>query len=151
MAKPPRALNSKPIDAAIKVMSRAQTWVYKKSGGKFADKFLRGTAVGILTTTGRKTGGPREVPLLYLREGRRVILVASSGGREKHPPWYLNLKATPQVRFQIGRDVLHLTARDATDAERDEYWPKLDAMYSDFETYRSYTDRVIPIVICDPS
>ena len=150
MANPPRALNSKPTDAVIKWMSRAQTWVYKKTGGKFADKFLRGAAVGILTTIGRKTGEPREVPLLYLREGQRVVLVASSGGREKNPPWYLNLKANAKVTFQIKGETLALTARDATDAERTEYWPKLDAMYQDFASYRTYTDRVIPIVICDP-
>jgi deazaflavin-dependent oxidoreductase (nitroreductase family) len=151
MAKPPPALNAKPTDVAIKWMSRAQTFIYKKSGGRFADKFLRGTAVGILTTTGRKTGERRDVPLLFLREGGRVILVASSGGREKNPPWYLNLKANPDITFQIKGEVLTLTARDADEAERAEYWPKLDAMYSDFENYRSFTDRVIPIVICDPA
>jgi len=151
MANSPRALNSKQTDVIIKWMSRAQTWIYKKTGGKFADKFLRGTAVGILTTVGRKTGEPREVPLLYMREGKRVVLVASSGGRDKHPPWYLNLKADPLVGFQVKGEVLALTARDATEAERAEYWPKLDAMYPDFENYRSYTDRVIPIVICDPA
>jgi deazaflavin-dependent oxidoreductase (nitroreductase family) len=150
MANPPRALNSKPTDAVIKWMSRAQTFVYKRTGGKFADKFLRGAAVGILTTIGRKTGEPRDVPLLYLREGRRVILVASSGGREKNPPWYLNLKANPKVTFQIRNETLALVARDATEAERTEYWPKLDDMYQDFANYRTYTDRVIPIVICDP-
>ncbi|MDX1889936.1 nitroreductase family deazaflavin-dependent oxidoreductase [Mycolicibacterium sp. 050158] len=151
MANPPRALNSKPTDVVIKWMSRAQTWVYKKSGGKLGGKFLRGAAVGILTTTGRKTGEPREVPLLYLREGGRVVLVASSGGRDKHPPWYLNLVADPRVTFQVGDEVLALTARDATEDERAEYWPRLDAMYPDFESYRSYTDRVIPVVICDPA
>jgi F420H(2)-dependent quinone reductase len=146
----PGALNSKPVDVVIKWMSRAQAWIYKKTGGRFADKFLRGAAVGILTTIGRKTGEPREVPLLYLREDRRVVLVASSGGRDKHPPWYLNLKANPKVTFQISGEKLTLTARDATESERAEYWPKLDAMYADFKTYRTYTDRVIPIVICDP-
>ena len=64
--------------------------------------------------------------------------------------WYLNLKANPAVTFQTKAGVFSLTARDATDAERDEYWPKLDAMYADFANYRSYTDRKIPIVICDP-
>jgi hypothetical protein len=90
MANPPRGLNSKQTDVAIKWMSRAQTWVIKKTNGKFGDKFLRGAPVGILTAIGRKTGEPRESPLLYLREGRRVILVASSGGRANNPMWYLN-------------------------------------------------------------
>lgn len=151
MAEAPRALNSKQTDVVIKWMSRAQAWIYKKSGGKLGGKFLRGAAVGILTTIGRKTGEPRESPLLFLREGNRVILVASSGGRDKHPMWYLNLKSNPKVTFQIKDEVLALKARDATESERSEYWPKLDEMYSDFESYRSYTDRVIPIVICDPA
>lgn len=151
MANPPRALNSKPVGFLIKQMSRANTWIFKKSNGRFGDKFLRGAPVGILTTIGRKTGEPRESPLLFLQEGRRIVLVASQGGRATNPMWYLNLTANPTVSFQTKTGVLKLTARDATDAERDEYWPKLDAMYPDFKDYRSYTDRKIPVVICDPA
>ena len=150
MANPPRALNSTQTGTIIKWMSRANTWIFKKTGGRLGDKFLRGAPVGILTTTGRKSGEPRESPLLFLQEGRRIVLVASQGGRANNPMWYLNLKANPAVTFQTKHEVLRLSARDATDAERDEYWPKLDAMYPDFENYRSYTDRKIPIVICDP-
>ena len=150
MANPPRALNSKQTGTIIKWMSRANTWIFKKTNGRFGDKFLRGAPVGILTTIGRKSGEPRESPLLFLQEGKRIILVASQGGRANNPMWYLNLKANPQITFQTKHEVLKLTAREATDAERDEYWPKLDAMYPDFVNYRSYTDRKIPIVICDP-
>jgi deazaflavin-dependent oxidoreductase (nitroreductase family) len=144
-------LNSKAVGFGIKWMSRAQTWLFKKSNGRLGDKFLRGAEVGILTTTGRKSGERREVPLLFLREGQRIVLVASQGGRATHPLWYLNIKADPKVTFQTKRETLDLVAREATDAERDEYWPKLDAMYADFENYRSYTDRKIPIIICDPA
>lgn len=144
-------LNAKSTGTAIKWMSRAQTWIFKKTGGRFGDKFLRGAEVGILTTTGRKSGEERDSPLLYLQEGKRIVLVASQGGRATNPMWYLNLVANPRVRFQTKHETLELTARDATDAERDEYWPKLDAMYADFVNYRSYTDRKIPIVICDPA
>lgn len=159
MAKPPRPLSPKQVErlnapstgTAIKWMSRAQTWIFKKSGGRLADKFLRGAEVGILTTTGRKSGEKRDSPLLFLQEGRRIVLVASQGGRATNPMWYLNLQADPKVSFQTKREVLDLVARDATDAERDEYWPKLDAMYADFANYRSYTDRKIPIVICEPA
>ncbi len=106
--------------------------------------------MGILTTTGRKSGEARDSPLLFLQEGNRIVLVASQGGRATNPMWYLNLKANASVSFQTKRQLLHLTAREATDAERDQYWPKLDAMYPDFVKYRSYTDRKIPIIICDP-
>jgi deazaflavin-dependent oxidoreductase (nitroreductase family) len=145
------SLNSPKVGTAIKWMSKAQTLIFKKSGGKLGNKFLKGTEVGILTTIGRKTGEPRDSPLLFLQEGQRIVLVASQGGRATNPMWYLNLKANPKVTFQTKAGTLALTARDATDAERDDYWPKLDAMYPDFANYRSYTDRKIPIVICDPS
>lgn len=153
----PRALNSALTGVIIKWMSRANTAMYKASNGRVGGKWRMGSKrfgdlppVGILTTIGRKSGQPREAPLLYLREGDRVVLVASQGGRATNPMWYLNLKADPAVTFRIRDEVLTLTARDATAAERAEYWPKLDAMYPDFADYRSYTTREIPIVICDP-
>ncbi len=159
MANTPRPLSPKQVErlnanstgTAIKWMSRAQTWIFKKTGGRFGDKFLRGAEVGILTTIGRKSGEERDSPLLFLQEGKRIVLVASQGGRATNPMWYLNLVANPTVKFQTKHETLELTARDATDAERDAYWPKLDAMYADFVNYRSYTDRKIPIVICDPA
>lgn len=143
-------LNSGLVGTGIKWMSKAQTWIFKKTNGKLGNKFLKGTEVGILTTIGRKSGEPRDSPLLFLQEGSRIVLVASQGGRANHPMWYLNLKANPQITFQSKAGTSTLTARDATEPERDEYWPKLDAMYPDFANYRSYTDRKIPIVICDP-
>ena len=149
-ASPPKGLNSPQTKQIIKWMSRANTWLYKKTDGKIGGKFLKGAPVALLTTTGRKTGEPRVSPLLYLREGNRVVLVASQGGAATNPMWYLNLKANPAVSVQIKDETLHLTARDATEAERTAYWPKLTEMYSSFDDYQSWTDRVIPIVICDP-
>lgn len=150
-AKPrPPGLDSPQTNTIIKWMSRAQTLLYRKTNGKLGGKFLQGAPVALLTTTGRKTGEPRVSPLLYLREGNRIVLVASKGGSATNPMWYLNLKANPAVSVQIRDEVLHLTARDATEAERDQYWPHLVEMYSSFEDYQSWTDRVIPIVICDP-
>ena len=63
----------------------------------------------MLTTNGRKTGEPRVGPLIYVRDGDRVVLVASHGGREKNPLWYLNLKANPKVSVQIKDEVLHFS------------------------------------------
>lgn len=151
MANPPRALNSSGTAVIIKWMSRINTWLYKASGGRIGNKFLQGAPVALLTTTGRKTGQPRVSPLLYLRDGDRVIVVASHGGREKNPMWYLNLKANPTVSVQIKKEVLELVARDATDEERAHYWPHLVEMYSSYDDYQSWTDRKIPIVICDPA
>jgi deazaflavin-dependent oxidoreductase (nitroreductase family) len=145
----PRNLNAPWATLFIKWMARANTWIYRRSNGKLGGTVQK-SPVALLTTTGRKTGRPRVNPLLYLREGDRVILGASYGGREKNPLWYLNLKADPKVSVQIKDELLPLRARDATAEERKEYWPKLVAMYPTFDDYQSWTDREIPIVICDP-
>ena len=84
MADTPRPLNAKQIErlnadsttTIIKWMSRAQTWLFKTTGGRLGNKFLRGAEVGILTTTGRKSGEPRDSPLVFLQEGARIVLVA---------------------------------------------------------------------------
>ncbi|TFV59947.1 nitroreductase family deazaflavin-dependent oxidoreductase [Mycobacterium sp. PS03-16] len=146
---PPRNLNSPAADFFIKWMARGNTLVYKVSGGRIGGSF--GNApVALLTTIGRKTGEPRVSPLIYLRDGDRVILVASRGGSDKHPMWYLNLRANPTVQIQIKDEVLTRTARLATDEERAGYWPQLTALYPSFADYRSWTDREIPIVVCEP-
>lgn len=152
MPKPrPKGLDSAQTNTIVKWMSRAQSWIYKKTDGKLGGTFLQGAPVALLTTTGRKTGEPRVSPLLYLREGNRIVLVASKGGSASNPMWYLNLKANPKVSVQIKDEVLTLTARDATEEERADYWPKMAAMYTSFDDYQSWTDRVIPVVICDPA
>lgn len=130
-------------------MSRANTWLYQTSGGRLGDTFLQGAPVALLTTTGRKSGQARVNPLLYLRDENKVVFVASQGGRTDHPMWYLNLKANPAVSVQIKDEVLALTARDATETERAQYWPQLLEMYSSFDDYQARTDRVIPVVICE--
>ena len=148
--QPPKGLNTPTTKRIIKWMSRANTWIYQKTDGKLGGKFLKGAPVALLTTTGRKTGEPRVSPLLFIREGNRIVLIASQGGAATNPMWYLNLKANPSVSVQIKDEVLNLIARDATEEERAHYWPKMASMYSSFDDYQSWTDRVIPVVICDP-
>jgi deazaflavin-dependent oxidoreductase (nitroreductase family) len=145
----PRNLDSPYADFFIKWMSRSNTWLYKVSGGRFGGTFQK-APVALLTTKGRKTGQPRVSPLLYLRDGDTVLVAASRGGSDKNPMWYLNLKANPKVRVQIKKEVLDLTARDATDEERAKYWPRLVEMYPTYDDYQSWTDRQIPLVICEP-
>jgi deazaflavin-dependent oxidoreductase (nitroreductase family) len=146
---PPRNLNSPFADVFIKWMGRGHTWLYKVSGGKRGG-MVKEAPVALLTTTGRKTGRPRVSPLLFMRDGDRVIVVASRGGSDRNPLWYLNLKADPKVSVQIKDEVLTLTARDATDDERATWWPRLVKMYPTFDDYQSWTDRRIPIVVCEP-
>jgi len=146
---PPRNLNSPFADSFIKWMSRANTWIYKVTGGRLGGTVQK-APVALLTTTGRKTGQPRVAPLLYIRDGDKVIMPASRGGSDKHPMWYLNLKANPKVQVQIKKDTFHLTARDANEQERERYWQQLAQVYPTIEDYKSWTDRVIPLVVCEP-
>jgi F420H(2)-dependent quinone reductase len=105
----------------------------------------------LLTTSGRKSGEPRTTPTLYLRDGDRVILPASFGGRAENPTWYLNLKENPTVEVQIRAERLRLSARDATDEERNRYWPPLMKMYPPYRGYQEATDRIFPLVVCEPA
>jgi deazaflavin-dependent oxidoreductase (nitroreductase family) len=147
---PPRFVNASYSDFFFKWMSRLNTFMYKRNGGEGLGSTFQKIPVALLTTTGRKSGEPRVSPLYFLRDGDRVIVAASRGGSAKNPMWYLNLKADPKVQVQIKKDVLDRTARDATDEERARYWPQLVDMYPSYDDYQSWTDRTIPIVICDP-
>lgn len=149
---------SKPgVVTVIKYMSRINTWLYQKSGGRIGGTWRVGSAlrsgvqVCLVTTIGRTSGKPRTVPLLHLPDGDRVLLVASQGGLPKHPQWYRNILAEPRVTVQVGRRVRHMVAREADPVERAELWPELVARYADFETYQSNTSRVIPVIICEPA
>jgi deazaflavin-dependent oxidoreductase (nitroreductase family) len=146
----PRLINSPFSNFFFKWMGRVNTFMYRRNGGEGLGGTFQKIPVALLTTTGRKTGEPRVSPLYFLRDGDRVIVAASRGGSAKNPMWYLNLKANPKVKVQLKKEVLDLTARDATDDERAHYWPQLVDMYPSYDDYQSYTDRTIPIVICDP-
>jgi deazaflavin-dependent oxidoreductase (nitroreductase family) len=147
---PPRYLNKPYADFLIKWMSRINAFMYRRGGGDGLGTTFQNIPVALLTTTGRKTGQPRVSPLYFLRDGDRVVVAASKGGSEKNPMWYLNLKANPKVAVQVKKEVLDLKARDATDEERAKYWAQLVDMYPTYEDYQSWTDRTIPIVVCEP-
>jgi deazaflavin-dependent oxidoreductase (nitroreductase family) len=135
----------------IRAMSALNVWVYRLTGGRVGGKFIGGAPVCLLTHVGRKSGKRRIAPLLYLEDGERVVIVASQGGMPKHPVWYLNLKANPDCEVQIGSRTRKLRAREAGPAEKAGLWPKLVAMYPEYDDYQARTDRVIPVMILDPA
>ncbi len=138
------------LDVFTKVMSTATTWVYRASGGRLGGRFLRGAPVMLLTTIGRRSGEPRVAPLIYLLDGESVVTVASKGGSARHPLWYRNLQANPDVEVQIGADKRELRARTASAEEKDRLWPRLTTIYPDYDDYQARTDRDIPVVILEP-
>jgi F420H(2)-dependent quinone reductase len=141
--------NSRFLAVLLKYFARAHIWVYRRTNGRLGARLLWFPAA-LLTTTGRKSGESRTTPTLYLRDGDRVILPASFGGRAENPTWYLKLKKNPAVQVQIRDELLYLSARDATEEERASYWPPLMRMYPPYRGYREATDRVIPLVVCEP-
>jgi F420H(2)-dependent quinone reductase len=142
--------NSRFLALVLKYFARAHIWVYRHTNGRLGARLLWFPAA-LLTTTGRKSGKPRTTPTLYLRDGDRVILPASFGGRAENPTWYLNLKENPTVEVQVRAERRRLSARDATEKERTRYWPLLIKMYPPYRGYRKATDRVIPLVVCEPA
>jgi deazaflavin-dependent oxidoreductase (nitroreductase family) len=105
----------------------------------------------LLTTRGRATGREHTVPLLYLRDGECLVVIASYGGRYRHPEWYLNLLDEPAVTAQTGRNLRSFQARTATEDEREMWWPRVVAAYSDYAVYQGRTDREIPVVMLEPT
>jgi deazaflavin-dependent oxidoreductase (nitroreductase family) len=144
-----RIRNSGLLARALKYFARGHVALYQRTNGRLGAKLLWFPAA-LLTTTGRKSREPRTTATLYLRDGEKVVLPASFGGRDGNPAWYLNVKANPAVAVQVRDQRLSMTARDATDEERRRYWPVLIKMYPPYKNYRDATDRVIPLVVCEP-
>lgn len=153
----PQGLDKPIAKRIIKTMSAVHIRLYRLSGGHLGKKWRVGSAMRksvpncLLTTTGAKTGLARTVPLVYLADGDRIVLVASMGGLPKNPQWFYNVRANPEVQIQIMRSVRTMQARVATPDERRVLWPRLVDMYADFASYQTWTEREIPVVICEPS
>ena len=153
----PNGLEKPYVKRIIKTMSAAHTRLYRLSGGHIGKKWHVGSALRkgvptcLVTTIGAKSGQPRTVPLLFMPDGDNIVLVASQGGLPSNPAWLYNVRKNPDVTVQVMRSVRRMRARVASPAERDVLWPKLVELYADFASYQSWTDREIPVVICEPT
>ena len=125
---------------------------YEGSGGT-AGLTLRDTGlpVVIVTHRGRKTGAIRKTPLMRVKDGENYILVASQGGAPKHPLWYHNLKAAPDVEIRDRSEVHAMRVREVVDpAERQRLWKLAVAAYPPYQEYQEKTTRVIPVLVAEP-
>lgn len=104
----------------------------------------------LLTTTGRKSGEPRALPLIYGPAGAGYVVIASKGGMPNHPLWYENLVAKPECEVQVGTKKLRARARVAEGAERERLWKQMVEIYPPYTTYQQNTQRTIPVVVLDP-
>jgi deazaflavin-dependent oxidoreductase (nitroreductase family) len=101
----------------------------------------------LITTTGRRSGQRRTTPMMFHRDGERLLLIASNMGAARHPEWYLNLEADPHVTVEVGDETYEATAVPATGDERERLWTMLKEKYPFFADHESATDRVIPVVV----
>lgn len=137
-------------DRALAVLSGFHRWIIRVSRGRLGWRIGRLITVE-LHTTGRRTGRPRTAILSApIVEPERVVLVASKGGADRHPAWYLNLVADPDVVVDLRDERRALRARTATPEEKAELWPRVTAVYPGYAHYQERTSRDIPVVICEP-
>ena len=123
---------------------------YLDSGGEDGHEWRPGVPTLLLTTTGRKSGLKRRTALIYGRDNADYVVVASKGGSDEQPAWYLNLEADPQVEIQVFDAVLPAVAHTATGEERERLWALMRQTWPAYDEYQTRTDREIPVVVLTP-
>jgi deazaflavin-dependent oxidoreductase (nitroreductase family) len=152
----PNGLDSPVVPQVLKYAGRAHVRVYRLTRGRIGGNWRIGAGwkkpvpTLLLDHVGRKSGKQFTTPLLFLDDAPEVVIVASQGGLPKNPQWYANLMAAPDTRIQIKGEVRPVHARTATAQERAVLWPRLVDLYADFDSYQSWTDREIPVVVLSP-
>ena len=141
----------RPVAAVQRAATRLHTSLFRATRGRVGGSIPGSGPVLLLTTTGRKSGRERTVPLLYLPDGEDLVVVASNGGTATHPTWWLNLQADPTATVEAGGKRLRVRAREASPAEKERLWPRLVEMYGGYEGYQEKTDREIPVVLLHPA
>jgi F420H(2)-dependent quinone reductase len=133
----------------LKTMVAVNVFFYRLTDGKFMGR-LKGSPICLVTMKGRKSGRELIIPLMYTPHGEDVLIVASLGGAPRHPVWYHNIMAHPDVTIQVGDRVRKMRAHQASTAEKAELWPLCVASYPDFAAYQAKTERDIPLIVCQP-
>lgn len=152
-SSPPRPMTEREertLDRFVKLMTTVHVTLFRASRGRLGSRFFGGASVCLLTSIGRRSGRERTVPLIYLRDAERVVLVASKAGSARSPVWYHNLVANPECRVQIGSEVREMRATRASAAEKAELWPRLLEVYPPYGDYQARTERDIPVLVLSP-
>jgi deazaflavin-dependent oxidoreductase (nitroreductase family) len=131
-------------------MMQGHTAVYRATGGRIGHRVPGAPPMLLLDHVGAKSGAKRTSPLVYIRDGEDVVLVASKGGYPKNPGWFYNLKANPDTEVQIGSERRRVHAHVADPEERKRLWPMALKTYGGYADYQKRTERKIPLVILEP-
>jgi deazaflavin-dependent oxidoreductase (nitroreductase family) len=138
-------------------LAKTHVALFRATNGRLGAHWRGGPAwkkpvpIVLLDHVGRKSGKPYTTPLLYMADKDRVVIAASQTGMPKNPLWYGNLMAQPDTTISVrGARNRPVRARTATPEERAELWPRMVAVYADWENYQRWTERTIPVVILEP-
>jgi deazaflavin-dependent oxidoreductase (nitroreductase family) len=153
----PPGLDAPLTARVIKYGARVHVRIFKITNGRIGNKWRIGAGFRkpvptlLLEHVGRKSGNVFTTPVLYLRDGPNLVLVASQGGLPRNPQWFANLVSHPETRVHLRKEPNRpVTARTATAEERATLWPRLVDGYADFAKYAEWADREIPVVILEP-
>jgi deazaflavin-dependent oxidoreductase (nitroreductase family) len=151
MAKGPEAPQAdSPFWRFWEVGTSAHAALYRLTRGRIGGRY-QGAAVVLVDSVGRKSGKRRTHPLICTEDGASLVVVASKGGIDKHPAWYLNLMANPETTVNWRGEKRRVRAREAEGAERERLWSKMVEAYPTYEDYQRRTERRIPVVVLEPT
>ena len=138
------------VELAFGPLLTVHQWLYEHSDGRIGAS-LGGRPMLLLRSVGRRSGQPRTAALLYVRDGDAYVVVASKGGAPRHPGWFHNVTAKPEVEIQVGRERMRVRARVAEGKERSRLWARADEInQGQYAVYQSRTSREIPVVVLEP-
>jgi deazaflavin-dependent oxidoreductase (nitroreductase family) len=133
----------------LRLMGRLNTPIYRLSGGRVGGRVNRAPVL-LLTTTGRRSGQRRTAPVVYLKDGERLVVINTNAGNDKVPAWSLNLAADPEAEVEIGRRTIPVLARVAEGEERADLWRRHNEQYSGFDEYDAELDREPKVIVLEP-
>lgn len=134
----------------LALITHVHRFIYLHSGGWVGRLMGWKKRALLLTHTGRKSGNPYLVPLLYIEDGGNYVVVGSNAGDLRDPQWWSNLKENPDTRVQVGRHHHEVRARQASAEEARHLWPILESHYGFFDRYRERAQRELPVVLLEP-
>lgn len=135
--------------AALRISGKLNVPLYRLSRGRVGGKVGRAPVL-LLTSTGRRSGQQRTAPVLYLKDGERLVVIGSNAGNEKAPAWSLNLKSNPDAAVEVGSEHSLVRARVTEGEERAELWRKMNEQYAGFDAYDANTSRDIAVFVLEP-
>jgi len=124
-------------------------FLYNVTGGRIGGKMGK-LPILLLTTTGRKSGKQRTLPLVYIMDDSAYVITASAGGADKNPSWFFNIRSNPQATIQVKDKHIKVTAEIAEQEKKSELWARLVEVAPNFAGYQKRTSREIPMVILHP-